>query len=364
MSAAGRAPAVRPTSRPPPNTAIVRIDRILNRSPSSGMASVFTFRIRYSPACLAATVARGGAAIRQGRHHGAQKSTTTGRSLCPMAASNVAASGVSIGSPGGLMAPWHFPHRVSADIREYAMRFRCPQDGHFVTTPLRSSCASAIPNLPSVRDGELAGYDRSRPRQQAAPRHVAAPKKDTYEDQQLDRFGTARPRQHLPHQPENRLGNAHRPDGAIKIAPLVPFSLRGPLHARQLAEGAERPDGPRKREVRDLVNLAQSPDASDDGVHETRDVQDGESDRFAPRERVTDPAVQRVRAVFGETDDVGSRLDARQLAGEAGQAGTDQHSDHPRRHLEVEPVLEQAERHRTGRDEEHEDPDGPVVQPV
>ena len=36
------------------------------------------------------------------------------------------------------------------------------------------------------------------------------------------------------------------------------------------------------------------------------------------------------------------------------------HSSHP----PVEPVLEEVERHRTGRDEEHEDPDRPVREPV
>ena len=44
--AAGRAPAVRATSRPPLNTAIVGIERIAKRSPSSGTASVFTLTTR------------------------------------------------------------------------------------------------------------------------------------------------------------------------------------------------------------------------------------------------------------------------------------------------------------------------------
>ena len=75
------------------------------------MASVFTFRMRYFPACLAATFASSGATMRQGPHHGAQKSTTTGRSLCVTAASKLAASGVSIGSPGGAIPAWHLPQR-------------------------------------------------------------------------------------------------------------------------------------------------------------------------------------------------------------------------------------------------------------
>ena len=46
MSAAGRAPLVRATSRPPSNTAMVGIERMRKRSPSSGTASVFTLTTR------------------------------------------------------------------------------------------------------------------------------------------------------------------------------------------------------------------------------------------------------------------------------------------------------------------------------
>src|SRR5205823_3297430 len=55
ISCAGRAPAVRATSRPCANTASVGIDRIPNRSPRSGSASVFTFTTRTRPAWWAAT---------------------------------------------------------------------------------------------------------------------------------------------------------------------------------------------------------------------------------------------------------------------------------------------------------------------
>src|SRR3954452_20597061 len=114
MSAAGRAPAVRPRSLPPLNTAIVGMDRIPNRSPSSGIASVFALRIRYFPLLADATRASSGATMRDGPHHGAQKSTTTGRSEAAIAASNAAALGVSIGSPGAPSDAWHLPQRVSA----------------------------------------------------------------------------------------------------------------------------------------------------------------------------------------------------------------------------------------------------------
>src|SRR5260221_14568770 len=86
----------------------------------------------------------------------------------------------------------------------------------------------------SVRDGELAGHDRPRARQKAAPRQVADPEEDADEDRQLDRFGAARARHHLPHQPQDRLREAHRPHQAVKIPALVPLSLRGRFDAGQL----------------------------------------------------------------------------------------------------------------------------------
>src|SRR5262249_47809832 len=51
----GRAPAVRVTSCPCSNTAIVGIDRMRKRSPSSGTASVFTLTTRKRPAADRAT---------------------------------------------------------------------------------------------------------------------------------------------------------------------------------------------------------------------------------------------------------------------------------------------------------------------
>src|SRR5262249_35073455 len=130
MSAAGRAPDVRPASFPPTNTAIVGIDWILNRSPRSGSASVFTLTIRNRPALRPATLASSGATTRQGAHQAAQKSTTTGRDDCAIVASNAAESGVSIGSDGADSGVWHLPQRVSAASRPYASRLRCPHDGH------------------------------------------------------------------------------------------------------------------------------------------------------------------------------------------------------------------------------------------
>ena len=53
-----------------------------------------------------------------------------------------------------------------------------------------------------------------------------------------------------------------------------------------------------------------------------------------------------------------------QRAPETGDAGADQHGAEPQRHARVEAALEQIEGERTGRDEEHEDPDRPVIEPV
>src|SRR5262245_10530241 len=110
MSAAGLAPAVRATSCPSTNTAIVGIERIWKRSPSSGTASVLTLTINQRPAFDCATFTSSGATIRQGPHHGAQKSTTIGSWNDLIIASNASAEGTSKGSAGLLSAVPHFPH--------------------------------------------------------------------------------------------------------------------------------------------------------------------------------------------------------------------------------------------------------------
>ena len=78
MEAAGITPECRANSRPPRNTAIVGIARILNRDANSGRSSVFTLATIQRPDPLAATLATSGSAILHGPHHGAQKSTRTG----------------------------------------------------------------------------------------------------------------------------------------------------------------------------------------------------------------------------------------------------------------------------------------------
>ena len=89
-----------------------------------------------------------------------------------------------------------------------------------------------------------------------------------------------------------------------------------------------------------------------------------ERDHLAPGERVADAAVERIRPILGEPDDVRLGLHAGQAAAQAGDAGAEHHDAEPQRHPPVEAALEQIERQRTWRDEEHEDPDRPVIEPV
>ena len=80
--------------------------------------------------------------------------------------------------------------------------------------------------------------------------------------------------------------------------------------------------------------------------------------------RVTDAAIERVGAIFGETNDVGSRLAAGQLPKQACDAGANQNNAQPRQQALVETALEQIEGERARRDEEHENPDRPVIEAV
>ena len=71
------------------------------------------------------------------------------------------------------------------------------------------------------------------------------------------------------------------------------------------------------RKVRHVVDLAQTPLAGDDRVGEPGDVEHRERDHFAPRQRVADAPIERVRPILGEPDDV--RAAARRRA--AARAG-------------------------------------------
>jgi Family of unknown function (DUF5924)/Protein of unknown function (DUF2914) len=215
-----------------------------------------------------------------------------------------------------------------------------------------------------VGDRELTGNDRPGARQPSEAGEVPDEGEYADEHRELECVGAARVRQHLPQQPEHRLGDRHRPDGAVEVAALVSFTLRGRLDTRQSTEGAERPNGPREREISQVVDLPQVPTAGDDRHQQPGDVQRRESNCFTPRKRVADTAVKRVRLVLREPDDVRAGLHAGQAAAQARDAGGGHHGAEPQRHPVIEAVLEQIERQGTGRDEEDKDPDGPVIEPV
>src|SRR5262245_54211136 len=84
------------------------------------------------PAISLATLATSGVVIRQGPHHGAQKSTSTGTR-----ASLVMASKSSVPTSRGLSAgprPFlHFPHFAVSWSRPAGTRFSWPQCGHVLS---------------------------------------------------------------------------------------------------------------------------------------------------------------------------------------------------------------------------------------
>src|SRR6266446_10117048 len=101
-----------------------------------------------------------------------------------------------------------------------------------------------------------------------------------------------------------------------------------------------------------------------DGEAEAGDVQDRERDDLAPRKRVADASVERIGPVFGEPDDVRLWLDAWQAPAQAGESRSDHDGAEPQGHTRVESPFEQIEGERPRRDEEHEDPDRPVIESI
>src|SRR5215470_17398565 len=215
-----------------------------------------------------------------------------------------------------------------------------------------------------VRDGNFSRNNRPRPWQAAQPREVTKNRKNRQEHDELDRVARSRARNHLPHQPQRRLCPAHRPHGSVEVATLMALTFRRRLDAWQLAEQTEQQDETCHREVRVLVDLLQVPVPSHDREDEAGDIQHGERNHFTPGECVADAAIQRIGTILREPDDVRLRLDSREPAAQSGDAGPNQHRAEPQRHPRVETVLEQVERQRPGRDEENENPDRPVVEPV
>ncbi len=130
---------------PPENTAKFGMPRTLYRDASSGNLSVSTFSTTARPARSRATCATWGAAIRQGPHHAAQKSTRTGTLLVrtiSSKSSGLTSTGSAIGGSVVLQAP-HLP--VSA--RCFAgIRFGFPQDGQFRVMAMERSSIEFLPS--------------------------------------------------------------------------------------------------------------------------------------------------------------------------------------------------------------------------
>src|SRR5690606_29706891 len=96
----GNAPTNCAAGRPSLNAITFGIERMLNAPAISGLSSELTLTSLTLPANSAATFSMIGPSMRQGPHHGAQKSTTTG---CAFEASRTSRSNVavvtSIGTP-------------------------------------------------------------------------------------------------------------------------------------------------------------------------------------------------------------------------------------------------------------------------
>ena len=122
-SAADIAPERRARSWPPTYKTIVGMLRIPCAAPISGWASVSTLAKR-TPGIRCAAASNCGAIILHGPHHSAQKSTTTGNSVCPTNPANR-----SLLSATGLRAirsAPHRPHTGSSCMRVSGTRLTAP----------------------------------------------------------------------------------------------------------------------------------------------------------------------------------------------------------------------------------------------
>jgi hypothetical protein len=105
------------------------IDRTRNWAASVGHSSVLTLRTKPRPAISRASSWTSGAAIRQGPHQAAQKSTRTGTLASRVISANAVAS-TSIGSETGGKAALHDPQRPVSERCFAGTRLFAPQAGH------------------------------------------------------------------------------------------------------------------------------------------------------------------------------------------------------------------------------------------
>src|SRR5438046_5646959 len=135
------APTCRETSRPSLNNAIVGIALMRKRRARLCAFSVFTFATTHFPAPSCATFFSSGATILHGPHHGAQKSTNTGRAERVVKASKARSLATSIGSPGALSSVPHFPQRPVPPSLSYFRRLRWPHFVQVTITQRERRCA-------------------------------------------------------------------------------------------------------------------------------------------------------------------------------------------------------------------------------
>src|SRR5260370_33848092 len=111
-----------------------------------------------------------------------------------------------------------------------------------------------------------------------------------------------------------------------------------------------------------LVELSQAPYASGDRIDEAGQVERGKCDQVTPCDAVTDPAVDWIRLVFAEADDVRFRLGTRQAASPSRDFGEQHHRAQPQFYSFVETPAPQVGKQRGGRYETTADPTGPESQ--
>jgi len=135
ISALGRTPTIRSTSRPPWKKSSAGMLRMLNRFVVAGFSSILSLAMRTRPAISAARSSNIGLIARQGPHHGAHRSTSTGMGDRSTSAAKVA-SVTTTGAPFVLRGALHFPQtgRRPCCSRSCGTRFFAPQAGHGINS--------------------------------------------------------------------------------------------------------------------------------------------------------------------------------------------------------------------------------------
>ena len=100
--------------------------------------------------------------------------------------------------------------------------------------------------------------------------------------------------------------------------------VEGP-DAGQLAQGAKQEDQGAEGEVGIAINLLHVPDAGEGGDDQSGQIEQRKVERGVPGEGVADAAVEGIRPILVEAQNVGAGLGAGQLSAQAGDAGADKH---------------------------------------